>query len=31
MCIDEIVVGLFYRNVVKYFGVASNIVNGHDM
>jgi hypothetical protein len=26
MCIDEIVVGLFYRNVVKYFGVAYNIV-----
>jgi hypothetical protein len=31
MCIDEIVVGLFYRNVVKYFGVAYNIVNGHDI
>jgi hypothetical protein len=31
MCIDEIVVGLFYQNVVKYFGVAYNIVNGHDI
>lgn len=31
MCIDEIFVGLFYRNMVKYFGVASNIVIDHDM
>ena len=29
-CTAEVVVGLFYRNVVKYFGLPENIVSDRD-
>jgi hypothetical protein len=31
MCTAEVATELFYRNVVKYFGVLSNIVNDRDV
>jgi hypothetical protein len=31
MCTAEVVVELFYRNVVKYFGVPSDIISDHDV
>jgi hypothetical protein len=31
MCITEVAAGLFYRNVLKYFGVPFNIISDHDV
>jgi hypothetical protein len=31
VCTAEVATKLFYRNVVKYFGVLSNIVNDRDV
>ena len=31
VCMIEVVAGLFYRNVVKYFRISSNIVSDHDV
>jgi hypothetical protein len=31
VCSVDVVVELFYKNVVKYFGLLQNISNDHDM
>jgi hypothetical protein len=31
VCIIKIIVGLFNKNVVKNFGVSSNIISNHDI
>jgi len=31
VCIIKIIVGLFNKNIVKNFGVSSNIISNHDM
>lgn len=31
ICITKVTIGLFYRSVVKYFGLPSDIMSDHDM
>jgi hypothetical protein len=31
VCTTEVVVGLFYKHTVKYFGVSSEVVSSCDM